>query len=176
MVTEKRTYRRFDIDGNAKVVMPDYGARVVKAYLDDISLGGFQAYALDKANVGDKVDFELTTPLYHDTLPGKGRIRHIRPVTKYNMDCYSLGVEFSKVEKQKVTSLIKLPFSRRKKPGFFETHRKELVLYFFLLPFMIALCWVGNDAINSANYSAAQEKASADKFNDAMIYYLYHSH
>ena len=176
MVTEKRAYRRLGLDGNVRVKAAGQSPRVVKAYLDDISLGGFQVYALEKVDIGEKVGFELMTPLYREALLGEGKVRHIRPVTKYNTDFYSMGVEFGKVKKQEVMRLIKIRFGRRNKPGFFGTHKKELALFFLFLPLMIALCWYSNDALTRADYSAAQEKASADKFNDAITYYLYHSH
>lgn len=42
---EKRQYKRFDFGGNVDLKIENGRERILRAYLDDIGLGGFRVYS-----------------------------------------------------------------------------------------------------------------------------------
>ena len=178
MIAEHRAHKRVDIDGGVRVLRQDHGPRVVKAYLDDVSLGGFQMYAMDTVNIGEEIDFELMTPLYRDPLTGRGKVTYSRPVTKYNASFNAMGVEFKEVPQHQIRQLLKIHAGRRSKPGFLAQHKKELYVFAWCLPLMVAISMVSGTIMHNADLGAQRaqnEQAYMEKAKDALLYFLYHS-
>ena len=178
MIQEHRASRRVDVEGEISLVRAHQGPRLVKAYLDDISLGGFQMYAVDNVDIGEEVDFELITPLYRDPLAGKGKVKYSRPVTKYNTALHAMGVEFDQVKPRQIKQLLKMHTARRSKPGFLARHKKELRAFLFFLPLVIAISIASGTVVNGSQAYALrqqQDQAYIEKAKDALIYFLYHA-
>jgi len=106
---EKRDYERLKLDGNVSIKSADGRRRRFKAYLENISFGGFAMFAKSRRKMSPEtmVEFELVTPCLDEYLPGKGKIRHITRPERYTYPFYIIGVQFTEVNKDMVTHLIK---------------------------------------------------------------------
>ncbi len=104
---ERRGYQRLILDGKIILKTESGNQRIAGAYLENISFGGFAIYAQEKIETDKIVVFELMTPSLEQPLVGKGRIKYVNPLKKHKTDFFTMGIEFTDINKDMVVHLIK---------------------------------------------------------------------
>ncbi|MBM3249993.1 MAG: hypothetical protein FJZ09_04010 [Candidatus Omnitrophica bacterium] len=104
---ENRGYQRFTLEGEVRLKQVDGATSSFKAFLDNMSFSGFAMYSTEELKVGSLVEFELVTPLLDEYLPGRGKVRHMTLPNKYTAKIFTFGVEFTEVNQDKVTYILK---------------------------------------------------------------------
>ena len=106
-MTNKRSYDRLDVMGTVDLKNQDH---VYRGYLQNISFtgfAGFSAVMLEKIKPGAAVEFNLNIPAVGETLDGQGVVRHMSEVEKHKGKIFVLGIEFTDVNKDIVTHILK---------------------------------------------------------------------
>jgi hypothetical protein len=147
---------------------------ILSAYLDDVGLGGLRMYSQDKIKPDQHVRLALNTPLLDRPLLAKGRIRNINSIKRKGTDFFSMGVEFTKINKQKIKQLINKSQGWRRRPFPSRQHRKELFFLLKLLPLVILIGWPILRAVNTYSFYRVNEQQYQKRLRQAEIYYLYH--
>lgn len=103
---EKRGYERLVLDGDAHIATKGRKPLAFRAFLDNISYGGFAFFSLENLKPGRIVEFRLITHSLDEALVGRGKIRRITRPPQYNTPLYTIGVEFTQVNKDLVMHII----------------------------------------------------------------------
>jgi hypothetical protein len=172
---EKRIYKRFDVKGRVGLKTNDGMDYILSAYLDDVGLGGLRMYAQDKMQPDNDVRLRLSTPLLDRPLLAKGRIRNVNSIKRKGTDFYSMGVEFTKINKQRIKHLINKSQGWRKRPLLSRQHRRELFFLLKLLPMIILMVWPILRVVNAYSFYTIKEQQYQQRRREAEIYYLYHA-
>jgi len=101
MFLEQRKHTRLSCEGRVGLKMRNGHLVLVNGALNDFSRGGFRLDAQDEIDTGEKVEFFIKTPSLGHSLRGTGKIKNTRPIKKFGVCGYSLGVEFTQVDKKK---------------------------------------------------------------------------
>jgi len=173
---EQRDYKRLDLGGSVRLRTSMERPRVFRAYLDDISFGGFQVYAKERINLGDDIDFEIMTRLANYPLRGKGKVRHVSSIKKGKASFFSMGAEFTDINKKKIITLIDKILWYKSIPVSYRRHKREIYFVLKLLPFVILITWSVLKITDTMSVSINKEREYEKKFNEATIYYLYNRH
>lgn len=134
---QKRTYKRFGFDGHVDVKVKDGQRRILRAYLEDIGVGGCRIHIPGEMELERNVNFSLITPFMDRPLKGRGKVRYIAPARHYGSDYYTLGIEFTRINIHKIKGLIGKAFGWRKKPLLSRQHRRELRILFKIVPLLL---------------------------------------
>lgn len=105
-MSEKRAYERLTLDGDVYIKTKGRNAHAFRAFLHDVSFGGFAMYSQEKLKPGNSIEFNLVTQPVGQGLAGKGKIRHSTCPPQYNTPLNIVGVEFVEVNKDLVTYII----------------------------------------------------------------------
>jgi len=173
---EQRDYKRLDLDGRVRLRTSIQRPRVFRAYLDDISFGGFQVYAKDRINLGDDIEFEIMTRLANYPLRGKGKVRHISSIKKGKASFFSMGAEFANINKNKIITLIDKILWYKNISVSYRRHKREIYFVLKLLPFIILITWSVLKITDTMSVSINKEREYAERLDRAAIYYLYNRH
>lgn len=103
---ERRAYDRLEVDGT--ILFKAVGSKVhVKAYIENISFGGFRMFSREKLDKDSIIDFELSLPMLEQPLKGKGKVRHVVLPKENAAAVFSMGVEFQDMDKESILHAIK---------------------------------------------------------------------
>jgi c-di-GMP-binding flagellar brake protein YcgR len=103
---EQRRYIRYNAEGSAIIKPQDGTSRNIQANLVDISFLGIGVEAGEKISSGTDVGFEVTTKLWDKTIIGKGKIKHVQEIKRYDTDIFRIGIEFIDVDKETIRCII----------------------------------------------------------------------
>jgi c-di-GMP-binding flagellar brake protein YcgR len=103
---EQRRYIRYNAEGSAIIKPQDGISRNIQANLVDISFLGIGVEAAEKISSGTDVGFEVTTKLWDKTIIGKGKIKHVQEIKRYDTDIFRIGIEFIDVDKETIRCII----------------------------------------------------------------------
>jgi len=177
-MSDARRHQRIRLDGQVaiKTPMPGERLRVMRAYLDDISLGGARLYAEEEIDVDQPVAMRLRIPWSGRVAQGTGRVRHVALTRKAGRPRYALGVEFTFMNRDRVRRMIddKLSGGRLK----FAAHRhkrREINLILRLSPLLIIGTWLLIDASFHTQGSMREERQFIRDFKKGVIHFLYNS-
>jgi len=170
---EQRDYKRLDLAGRVKLRTDTGRPRVFRAYLDDISFGGFQIYAKERISLGDDIEFEIMTRLANYPLRGKGKVKHVSSIKKGKASFFSMGAEFTDINKKKIITLIDKVLWYKNIFVSYRRHKREVYFVLKLLPFIILITWPVLKITDMMSGSINREREYAEKFKQATIYYLY---
>jgi len=173
---ELRDYKRLDWDGKVRLRTGTERPRVFRAYLDDISFGGFQICAKKQLSLGDDIDFKIMTRLLNYILTGKGKVRHISPMKKGETPFFTIGAEFTDINKKEIITLIdKILWYKNISAAYRQSKRKS-VFVLKALPFIIIITWSVLKFSDMISASMDKDRLHAEKYEQAIMHYLYHSH
>ncbi|MGE5279310.1 MAG: PilZ domain-containing protein [Deltaproteobacteria bacterium] len=177
MLDLRRT-TRIPLDGpvTLKVPVPGSRLRLMRAYLDDISLGGARLYAEDEVDVDESLGLRVRIPWSGRLVQGTGRVRHVKAVRRAGRSVYALGVEFVDINRDKVRGMIddKLGGGPHKFAAARE-RKRELGLLLKLAPLLIIGTWLLIDGAFRTQGSMRQDKRFAGEFRQAVLHFLYNS-
>ncbi len=175
---DTRQHQRIPLDGQGTIKAPVFGnrLRVMRAYLDDISLGGARLYAEDGVDVDQPVKMRVRIPWSGRVVEGTGRVRHVALTRKAGRPLYALGVEFMHMNRQKIRRMIedKLGGGRRKFAAV-RHKKKEIGLLLKLSPVLIIATWLLIDGAWRAQGSVRQEQQFEKDFKKGVLHFLYNS-
>ena len=100
---QKRTYKRFDIDGHADVKIKSDQRETLRAYLDDIGVGGCRILIPKEMDFDQDLNLALTTSFLDRPLKVRGKVKHVAPAGNYGSDYFSAGVKFTRVNARSIT-------------------------------------------------------------------------
>lgn len=103
---ERRKYIRYNAEGSVIIKAQDGTSRNIQANLVDISFLGIGLEVGEKISSGTDVEFELTTKLWDKTIIGKGKIKHVQEIKRYDTDILRIGIEFIDVDKETIQCII----------------------------------------------------------------------
>jgi hypothetical protein len=103
---EQRKYIRYNSEGGVIIKPEDGMSRNIQANLVDISFLGIGVEAGEKISSGTDVEFELTTKLWDKTIIGKGKVKHMQGIKRYDTDILRIGIEFIDVDKETIRCII----------------------------------------------------------------------
>lgn len=146
---ERRLDNRYNLTGNVDLKTEDRDRRILRAYLDDIGLGGFRTYSKEKIDAFKDVEFEIMTESLGYPLSGRGNIRYVNAVEMYGNDFFSIGVQFTDIDRKRIKDLISVSLGLHKRPLLSEQHKRELLLLLKLSPLIILIAWPILKAINN---------------------------
>jgi len=175
---DTRRYQRLRLGGHVAVKTPMFGERlrVMRACLDDISLGGARLYAEEEVGVDQPVNMRVRIPWSGRTVQGMGRVRHVTLTKRLGRPRYALGIEFLTMNRDKVRRMIedKLNGGRRR----FAPHRqrkREATLVLRLAPVLVLMTWlIVNAALRAQSSIRAEEQFTRD-FRKGVLHFLYNS-
>jgi len=170
---QKREYKRFGFKGNVKLKERRGGEEILGAYLDDIGLGGIRVRSESKAKLGESVKLAVMTPFLDRPLMAKGRIKHISSVRGTGF--YSTGIEFTRVNRQKVKRLINKNFGWRERALLSRQQKREFSMLMKFLPVVIVAAVVIVGSYVEYNYNNIVETEFREKVKDGVVYFLYNS-
>lgn len=107
MTKERRAYDRLGAAGEVTLKTADAAAGGWRGCLENISFGGFGMSMQEKIEPESSVDFDLNISTISESLCGKARVRYANEKIKYNNKIFIVGVEFTDVNKDILTYLIK---------------------------------------------------------------------
>ncbi|MFH0762330.1 MAG: PilZ domain-containing protein [Candidatus Omnitrophota bacterium] len=131
-MSEKRAYDRLAACGEATLKTVDETAPLQKGGLEDISFGGFAISLQEKMEPSAAVNFNLTISTAGELFCGKGIVRHATENSRYNRKTFIVGVEFTEVNKDIVTYVIKkvqAKLTQQKKCGEWRDHAAGIIPY-----------------------------------------------
>lgn len=94
------------LDGDVHIKTRGKNPLEFRVFLDNFSFGGFAVYSQQKLRPGRIVEFNLITQALDQGLVGRGRIRHVTQPPQYSTPLYTVGVEFTEVNKDLVIHII----------------------------------------------------------------------
>ena len=103
---ERRKYIRYNAEGSVIIKAQEGTSRNIQANLVDISFLGIGLEVGEKISSGTDVEFELTTKLWDKTIIGKGKIKHVQEIKRYDTDILRIGIEFIDVDKETIQCII----------------------------------------------------------------------
>ncbi len=106
-MNERRAYERLGVAGDVNIRIEGSPAEAKKGCLENISFGGFGMSIQEGIEPQAGIDFEMNISTAGESFRGKGIIRHSNEKLKYNNRIFITGVEFSDVNKDILTYLIK---------------------------------------------------------------------
>lgn len=178
-MADNRKYSRLDLDGRVGVKIADINgrARMVRAYLDDISLGGFRMRALEKLEAGHRaVSFKVKTPLAVGSVSGMGRIRHVREVRQGSRAFYEMGVEFESVRRHKISDIIRRKIrGGTKQAVLLREECRDLYRVLKLVPLLILATWLALATTQKISAGLSHAGAYIGAFNKGVLRYLYYA-
>jgi hypothetical protein len=176
MVADQRQNVRWLLDGRVRVKTQNGRWHVLRAYLDDLSLGGFRMYAKDELNVGDNLMFRVRTPSLMHSFRGIGKVRSVIETKKWATPYYSMGVEFMFVDKDKVGALIE-----KKKHGgdmrglLYQEAQRDLSTILKLTPILLLVTWFIFRSLGRIETDSRRDQLYSQELRKGVIHYLYHS-
>lgn len=107
-MSEKRSFVRYDVEGNANLNIIDVVAAGFIIEVSNISFAGLGIYSQGKMELENKlVQFELISQLQHETLSGIGRIKYIiKEDREDSLPVFRMGLEFVNIDKSVLLSLV----------------------------------------------------------------------
>jgi len=106
---DKRSYRRFSLDNSIFLQFENDPAKTVEGKLLDISFTGVSVFVKEsvdaEAVVQTAVQFDMQT-FTESHLFGKGRVVQVKRHRMYAQEGFRIGVEFIKVDKEIVLSIL----------------------------------------------------------------------
>ncbi|MFH0790252.1 MAG: PilZ domain-containing protein [Candidatus Omnitrophota bacterium] len=104
---DKRNFTRFVIAGVVVIKTEEGVLETFRAYLDNVSFGGFLIYSQRSIDVDKIVKFELVIKPLAYSLSGKGKVKYVVKTTKYKSPFFRIGIEFVDINKDIVAYEIK---------------------------------------------------------------------
>jgi hypothetical protein len=176
--TETRRHTRIRLDGQVllKTPVPGERLRLLRAYLDDISLGGARLYAEDEVDVDQPLDMRVRIPWSGRVVRGIGRVRHARRTRRAGRPRYALGVEFTDMDRTKVRAMIddKLGGGRTKAARL-RQRKREIGLLAALSPLLVLVTWLFISSAFRAQGSLREDEQFTKDFRSGVIRFLYNS-
>ncbi len=102
----RRSYVRYDQGGSVNIETERDTPNIFKGDLVDIGFLGFCAYLKEKIDIDTPIKFELMAELSHRPLIGRGKIKSIKEASRYAVQGFSVGVEFTDVNKDEIEMLL----------------------------------------------------------------------
>lgn len=113
---ERRKYIRYDLEGWANLkfevegtvdIKPvDASSHGIKSELRDISFGGMSVLANEKIEVGVDVLFDLVTKFWDESIAGRGKIKYVREIKRYETAAFRIGIEFIDINKESIQDIL----------------------------------------------------------------------
>ncbi len=103
---EKRDYIRYSVNGTVNIKIEGDMPNIFKADLLDVSFLGLSVYLKERIEIGAIVQFELTTELMGRPLIGKGKIKHIKEVKRYDSSGFRTSIEFIDIDKGSIVDFL----------------------------------------------------------------------
>jgi hypothetical protein len=150
--------------------------RIFRAYLDDISLGGFAVNSDKKIAVDKIVEFELMTRLLEQPLVGKGKVRHVRSRGQDKKGSFNLGVEFLDINKDTVKNLVRRNLRQRDKLSFYQQHQRDFWFVLQWTPVALVVLWLSLGAVTNISAYTKEEAKYTEQLKEGLIYSLYSGH
>lgn len=104
---DKRNFTRFIISGVAVIKTEEGVLETFRAYLDNVSFGGFLLYSQKSIEVGKIVQFELLIKPVAYSLSGKGKVKYATITTRFKSPLFKIGIEFVDISRDIVAYEIK---------------------------------------------------------------------
>lgn len=104
---DKRNFTRFVIAGVVVIKTEEGVLETFRAYLDNVSFGGFLLYSQKNLAVDKIVKFELVIKPLAYSLAGKGKVKYAIKTTKYKSPFFRIGIEFVDINRDIVAYEIK---------------------------------------------------------------------
>jgi len=150
--------------------------RVLRAYLDDISLGGLHLHSEDRVDINEKIAFKMKAPLSFFPLAGTGVVRHAAPTKRHGHSCYCLGVEFIHTNKRRIWGIISANIgSRGKRLLLLRQWKEEAKFLFVCVPVIFLLTWFVVGQAMQSQISTQKERSYNEHLRKGVLHFLYHS-
>ncbi len=173
-----RQHQRIQLDGQVAIKTSVFGdrLRVMRAYLDDISLGGARLYAEEEVEVDQPVKMRVRIPWSGRVVEGTGRVRHVALTKRAGQPRYALGVEFMHMNRDKIRHMIddKLGGGRRKF-AVLRQRRRDVRSLLRLSPLLIIATWLLIEGTWRSQSSMRQEEQFTRDFKKGVLHFLYNS-
>ena len=177
-MSETRRHQRIRLEGQVAIKTPVPGdrLRVMRAYLDDISLGGARLYVEEEVDVDQPVKMRVRIPWSGRVVRGTGRVRHVALTRRAGQPRYALGVEFMHMDRDRVRRMIddKLGGGRLKFAAL-RRSRREINLILRLSPVLIIATWLIISGAFRAQSSVREDRHFIRDFKKGVIHFLYNS-
>jgi len=175
---EIRRNKRITLDGQVAIKTPVPGdrLRLMRAYLDDISLGGARLYAEEEIDVDQPLKMRVRIPWSGRVVQGTGRVRHTTKVRRAGQPRFAMGIEFMDMDRGKIQNLINDKISggpHRFAP--LRQRRREIRLILKLTPVLIIGTWLLMNSAFNAQSSLREDQRFFGELRKAAIHFLYNS-
>ncbi len=175
---DTRRHQRIRLDGQVAIKTPVPGdrLRVMRAYLDDISLGGARLYAEEAVDVDQPVKMRMRIPWSGRVVRGTGHVRHVALTRRAGQPRYALGVEFMHMDRDKVRRMIddKLGGGRLKFAAM-RQRRRELGFVLRISPVLVIATWLIISGAFRAQGSMREDQQFIRDFKKGVLHFLYNS-
>jgi|GEM_PF-1964951 len=177
-MSDIRRHQRISLDGHVTIKTPVPGdrLRVMRAYLDDISLGGARLYAEDGIDVDTPVSMRVRVPWSGRVARGTGWVRHVALTRKAGQPCYALGVEFLHMDRDRVRRMINDKLGGGRLRFAAQRHRRrEIGLVLKLSPLLVIATWLIVSGAFRAQGSMREDQLFSRDLKKGVIHFLYNS-
>jgi len=174
----QRSYRRLDFDARVLLKIDNGSSRIVRGCLKDISMGGFRILSKEKMELNKEVDTMMTLsslPILDRPLSCKSRVKHVASTNLHGVDFFSMGLEFTNVNKTKIKGLIRKVLDWRRGSSLPQQYRREALILLRLLPLIIVITWAMSGPIEDYSFYRAREQGYEEEVRKGLVYFLYHS-
>ena len=104
---EQRRYKRYNTEGTVILKPEDSSSRTIRTDLIDLSFLGIGVHAYEKIEAGIDVEFELKDKLRVEPIIGKGKIKYIQEIKKFDSKVFKIGIEFINVDKTAIQYILR---------------------------------------------------------------------
>lgn len=175
--SEKRYYKRLDLNGKAAIQVKRSRIRLPKVYMDDLSVGGFHINTPQRLEIGDDIEFALRTKFLERPLSGIAKIRHVNRIKNSLLPRYSTGVEFIDTDRNTLKNAIKSNLKVRHR---IDKRKRRFIqhvsLNLKLAPFIIIFTSLVIIGLNAFVHSSQEESRYNKQYQAALIHYLDQAH
>lgn len=174
MVSEQRRYTRLPLDGSVGIKIQNGHMVLTQGLLNDFGLGGFRVLAREEIDKEERVDFILKTPSLGHSLRGKGKVKNIQKITRMGAPYYSMGVEFTDVDKTKVRRMMEKKMRGwDKRRMLVQESKNDLFIALKLAPVLFLIAWITFQSFRQLDASNRKERSYSEDFRRGVIYSLF---
>lgn len=107
-MAEKRSHIRYTVEADVNLKTEEGASYILKNGVSNISFRGATLFSPEKIELENKtVHFELITPLFKESVTGKGKIKYIiRDVNKDGSPTFKMGLEFVDIDKSTILHFV----------------------------------------------------------------------
>ncbi len=172
---KERTSPRLSMRGNVRVKVQNGIIRRIPAYLDDMSMGGFRMMMSEDVEIDQPIVFHMKTPYALRRISGVGRVRHVAEAKKPSFPKYSVGVEFSAVDKDKVKYILKEKVHSRYKRQQRRAIMGEMKVLLFLFPVLVIFASFASSLYIQSDRSVRESRAFEQEMKTGIVHFLFNS-